>query len=65
VQREDVDARPWLLWMAEDGQESVRQHAVALLTPLVDNDVRRQLRLLLNREGDEKVAQTIRQVLAR
>ena len=64
VQREDLDARPWLLWMAADGQDSVRQHAVSLLQPLADSDVRRQLRLLLNKERDEKVAQTMRQVLA-
>lgn len=64
VRRDDVDARPWLLWMAADGQEVVRQHAVALLQPLVDNDVRRQLRLLLNKERDDKVAQTMRGVLA-
>ena len=65
VQRDDLDARPWLLWMAADGQDQVRQHAVGLLMPLADNDVRRQLRLLLNKERDEKVAQTIRQVLAK
>ncbi len=64
VKRDDLDARPWLLWMATDGQEVVRQQAVGLLKPLVDNDVRRQLRLLLNKERDEQVAQTIRQVLA-
>ncbi len=46
--------------MAADGQDAVRQHAVALLQPLADTDVRRQLRLLLNKERDEKVAQTIR-----
>ncbi len=44
VQRDDLDARPWLLWMAADGQEQVRQHAVSLLQPLADSDVRRQLR---------------------
>lgn len=65
VQRDDLDARPWLLWMAADGEEQVRQYAVGLLMPLADNDVRRQLRLLLNKERDEKVAQTIRRVLAK
>lgn len=65
VERENLDARPWLLWMAADGQDVVRQHAVALLQPLIDNDVRRQLRLLLNKERDDKVAQTIRRVLAK
>lgn len=65
VRRDEVDARPWLLWMAADGQDVVRQQAVALLQPIADNDVRRQLRLLLNKERDEKVAQTIRRVLAK
>ncbi len=64
VRRDDLDARPWLLWMAADGQNVVRQQAVSLLLPLVDNDVRRQLRILLNKERDEKIAQTMRQVLA-
>ena len=66
VGRDDLDARPWLLWMAADGEEQVRQYAVGLLMPIAnDIDVRRQLRLLLNKERDEKVAQTIRRVLAK
>ena len=63
--RDDLDPRPWLLWMAADGDERVREHAVGLLNPMLDNDIRRQLRLLLNRERDERVAQTLRKVLAR
>ena len=66
VARDDLDARPWLLWMAADGEDQVRQYAIGLLMPLAnDYDVRRQLRLLLNKERDEKVAQTIRRVLAK
>ncbi len=67
VQRDDLDVRPWLLWMAADGQQSVRHHAVALLTRIAkeDIDVRRQLRLLLNKERDDRVAQTIRQALVK
>lgn len=61
--RQDFDARPWLLWMAADGQPIVRQQAVGLLGPLLDNDVRRQLRLLLNKESDPQVAETLRKVL--
>ncbi|MGN6134999.1 MAG: hypothetical protein ACTHOU_10885 [Aureliella sp.] len=63
AQRQDLDPRPWLLWMAADGQSQVRERAVGLLSPLLDNDVRRQLRLLLTTERDQRVAQTIRQVL--
>jgi hypothetical protein len=62
-QRSDLDPRPWLLWMAADGDEAVREQAVGMLAPLLDQEVRRQLRLLLNKERDERVAQTIRRVL--
>jgi len=63
VVRDDLDPRPWLLWMAGDGDPQVREQAVGLLSPLLDTDVRRQLRLLLNKERDERVSQTIRRVL--
>ncbi len=63
VRRDDIDPRPWLLWMASDGEASVREQAIGLLSPLIDNEIRRQLRLLLNKERDEQVSQTIRRVL--
>lgn len=63
VVRDDLDPRPWLLWMAGDGDPQVREQAVGLLSPLLDTDVRRQLRLLLNKERDERVSQTMRRVL--
>lgn len=67
AQRDDMDVRPWLLWMATEGEEPVRRQAVSLLKPIAadDMDVRRQLRLLLNKERDEQVAHTIRQVLVK
>ncbi len=58
-----IDPRPWLLWMADEGDSRVREQAIGLLSPLLDNEVRRQLRLLLNSERDERIAQTIRRVL--
>ncbi len=61
--RSDLDPRPWLLWMAEDGVPEVRQQAVSLLHSMVDADVQRNLRVLLGRERDEVVAQAIRHVL--
>jgi hypothetical protein len=62
--RPDLDPRPWLLWMAEDGPPEVRQHAVAILSSMVsDLIIQRDLRRLLAQESDERVAQTIRQVL--
>lgn len=65
VQRDDLDPRPWLLWMAADGELQVREQAIGLLSPLLDTEVRRQLRLLLNKERDEQVAQAMRRVLLR
>lgn len=61
--RGDLDPRPWLLWMAQDGQPEIRKQAVAYLTNMLDVDVLRQLRMLLNREQDETVANAIRQAL--
>ncbi len=58
-----IDPRPWLLWMAQDGEPSVRRKAVSMLASLSDTNVNRQLRLLLNRERDEEVAQALRQAL--
>ncbi len=57
------DPRDWLLWMAEDGQPTVRKTAVALLHSMMDVEVERRLRMLLGRENDESVSATIRQVL--
>lgn len=64
-ERTDLDPRPWLLWMAADGDPPVREQAIGMLAPLLDTEVRRQLRLLLSQERDERVAQTIRRVLVR
>jgi hypothetical protein len=64
VRRDDLDPRPWLLWMAEEGDVRSRIQAIGLLHPLIDGDVRRQMRLLLNRERDEEIAQAIRRLLA-
>jgi hypothetical protein len=62
--RPDLDPRPWLLWMAEDGSPEVRQHSVALLSSMVsDLVIQRDLRRLLAQESDERVAHTLRQVL--
>ncbi|GIX00389.1 MAG: hypothetical protein KatS3mg111_3721 [Pirellulaceae bacterium] len=63
LRREDLNPRQWLLWMASDGQAEVRGRAVALLGTMMDEEVRRQLRMLLSRENDEAVRQAIRQAL--
>ena len=61
--RTDLDPRVWLLWMAQDGQTEVRRRSVAQLSVILDQDVMRELRLLLNRERDPETAQLIRKVL--
>lgn len=61
--RGDLDPRVWLLWMAEDGQSSVRKRSISFLHGMLDEDVMRELRMLLNREQDEQVASVIRQTL--
>ncbi|RMF39335.1 MAG: hypothetical protein D6753_13965 [Planctomycetota bacterium] len=63
VARDDLNPRQWLLWMAADGQVPVRTAAISLLGTMVDRDVERELRLLLNREPNESVRQVIRRAL--
>ena len=59
----DLDPRPWLLWMAEDGEPEVRRLCASLLTSMMDQDVQRELRMLLNRERDVEVQNVMRQAL--
>lgn len=61
--RSDINPRPWLLWMAADGQLEVRKTSVSLLSSMVDPEVELALRGILGRESDEGVRQSIRQVL--
>ncbi len=61
--RSDIDPRVWLLWMAQDGEPEVRARSVAQLSSMLDNDVMRELRQLLNRERDPEIAQMIRRIL--
>ncbi len=63
--RSDLEPRPWLLWMAEDGEPEVKQQAVALLSSMAqDLDMQRHLRRLLSQETDESVADSLRKILA-
>ncbi len=57
------EPRPWLLWMAEDGEPQVRQMSVSLLSSMLDNDVQRHLQILLASEEEPSVAQALRQAL--
>ncbi len=61
--RGDLEPRPWLLWMAEDGEPEVRKLAVSLLSSMLDAHVERSLRVLLTRERDPLVDKAIREVL--
>ncbi len=64
VSGDEVNPRPWLMWMAEDRDPVVRRQAVSLLHSMVDDSVERELRELLFVESDPSVADTIRKVLA-
>ncbi len=54
---------PWLVWMAEDGDEEVRKYAVAALGSLNDEIAAAELRVLLKRERDAGVRDQIQRVL--
>lgn len=60
---QDLDPRPWLVWMAEDGQPEVRRTAVSLLSSMMDPEIERSMRMLLFREQDEPTRDQIRKVL--
>lgn len=60
----NVNPRPWLVWMAEDGEPEVRRMAVSLLAPMVDDAVTRSLRNLAVREPDSQIKEMIARVLS-
>lgn len=60
----NVNPRPWLVWMAEDGEPEVRRMAVSLLAPMIDDAVTRSLRNLAVRESDNQTKELITRVLA-
>lgn len=58
-----LNAIPWLVWMAESADRSVRRRAIVLLGSMTDPDARRKLRILQCREPDSAIADQISQVL--
>lgn len=58
-----LNAIPWLVWMAESADRSIRRRAVVLLGSMTDPDAKRKLRLLQAREPDSAIADLISQVL--
>lgn len=58
-----LSPRPWLVWMAEDGQPEVRRLSISLLSSMQTEDVQRSLRMLLHRETDQEIKDLIRRVL--
>ena len=58
-----LNAIPWLVWMAESADRSVRRRAIVLLGSMTDPDARRKLRILQAREPDSAIADQISQVL--
>ncbi len=59
----EVNPIPWLFWMAESKDRNVRMKAVAMLGATADEEAFRKLRLLKQRELDNRVAEQITQVL--
>lgn len=54
-----IDPRPWLVWMAEDGQPEVKRLSISLVTPIADQDVRRSFQTLLLRETDPQIREML------
>ncbi len=63
VRDPQLNAIPWLVWMAESADRSVRLRAIKLLGSMTDPDARRKLRILQAREPDSAIADQISQVL--
>jgi HEAT repeats len=59
----DLEPRPWLLWMAEDGQPEVRRMAISLLVPIADQAVLRAFRNLLAQEKDQQIRELLTRAL--
>lgn len=65
LRRTDIDARPWLLWLAEDSEQDVRLQAVTALASMDDAAVKQALRKRLGVEADPIVAAQLRNVVDR
>ncbi|MEZ6086512.1 MAG: HEAT repeat domain-containing protein [Pirellulaceae bacterium] len=65
TKRSDIDPRQWLLWLADDGERSIRLRALSALGTMDDPNVIKELRALLAGEQDPAVAARIRQALVR
>ena len=63
VRDPELNAIPWLVWMAECGNRDVRRRAIVLLGSMTDPDAMRKLRILQSREPDSAISDQISQVL--
>lgn len=59
LHQSEINPRPWLLWMAEEGQVEVRIAAVECLAEVMDLESRERLRRILDREQSVAVRQVI------
>jgi hypothetical protein len=62
MQDGQVSPLPWLVWMAEDADAKVREKSIRLLGSIDNEDSRREMRLLMNREKDESLRGLLRQL---
>ncbi|QDT09582.1 HEAT repeat domain-containing protein [Planctomycetes bacterium K23_9] len=63
VDQQTIDARPWLLLMLQDNTREVKLAAVDALGRMLDPQVRKELRLRLIDEPDQKIVLKIRRIL--
>jgi hypothetical protein len=61
--RDEIDPRPWLLWLAADPERDLRLQAIAVLGTMDDPQVQSDLRELMVQERDPAVASRLRRVL--
>ncbi len=62
--RQDIDPRPWLLWLAEDSSREVRLRAVSALGTMNDAAVTKALRDRIPREHDATIAAKLNRILS-
>ncbi|MGB7347622.1 MAG: HEAT repeat domain-containing protein [Pirellulaceae bacterium] len=61
--QQTIDPRPWLLLLLKDSDREVRTSAVSALARMLDPQVRKELRLHLIDERDQKIVVRIRHAL--
>lgn len=61
VSEQSIAPLPWLVWMAEDEDRQIREHAIRLLASIPSEQARVKMRLLSSREKDARLRDLLRQ----